>query len=149
MDLVFFWNVRVHFSITDTGPPPSTMALWQLIFVRKRRLPPRKVSKICSQTIPLIYLVAPFFSYVYRKYTLSFPLCLSYYIAGACTSWLFRLQSKMSKCLHLKNWPVKGLCGRCLSEFVDWRSSQSWCSYFRLSFVNCCPSNLLSHSLHI
>jgi hypothetical protein len=23
-------------------------------------------------------------------------------------------------CRHLKNWPVKGLCGRCLSECVDW-----------------------------
>ncbi len=44
-----------------------------------------------------------------------------------------------------KNWPVKGLRGRCLSEFIDWRYSQS-CWYFRLCFVNCCPSNLLSGS---
>ncbi len=49
-----------------------------------------------------------------------------------------------SKCRHLKNWPVKGLCGRCLSEFIDWRYSKSWWyRYFRGSFVTFCPSNLL------
>jgi hypothetical protein len=42
---------------------------------------------------------------------------------------------------HLKNWPVKGLCGRYLSEIIDWRYSQS-CRYFWPSFVNCCPSNV-------
>ncbi len=47
-----------------------------------------------------------------------------------------------AKCLHLKNWSVKGLCGRCLSEFRGWRYIQS-CWYFRPRFVNCCPSNLL------
>jgi hypothetical protein len=40
---------------------------------------------------------------------------------------------------------VQGLSGRCLSEFIDWRYSQS-CWYFRPSFVNYCPSNLLSGS---
>ncbi len=44
-----------------------------------------------------------------------------------------------------KNLPGKGLCGRTLSEFIDWRYSQS-CWHFRPSFVNCCPSNLLSGS---
>ncbi len=44
-----------------------------------------------------------------------------------------------------KNLPVKGLCGRCFWEFIDWRYSQS-CSYFRPRFLNCCPSNLLSGS---
>ncbi len=33
----------------------------------------------------------------------------------------------------------------CLIEFIDWRYSQS-CWYFRPSFVNYCPSNLLSGS---
>ncbi len=54
-----------------------------------------------------------------------------------------------AKCRHLqKNLPVKALSGRCLFEFIDWRCSHS-CWYFRPSFVNCCPSNLLSdkHSL--
>ncbi len=49
------------------------------------------------------------------------------------------------KCRHLKKLTVKGLCGRCLSEFIDWRYCQS-CWYFRPSFVNWCPSNLLSGS---
>jgi hypothetical protein len=49
------------------------------------------------------------------------------------------------KCRHLKDLPVKGLCSRCLLEFIDWRYSQS-CWYFRPSFVNYCPSNLLSGS---
>ncbi len=47
-----------------------------------------------------------------------------------------------AKCRHLKKWPENGFCGRCLTEFIDWRYSQS-CWYFRPSFVNCCPSNLL------
>jgi hypothetical protein len=50
-----------------------------------------------------------------------------------------------AKCVNIKNAHVKRLCGRCLSEFIDWRYSQS-CWYFRPSFVNCCPSNLLSGS---
>jgi hypothetical protein len=33
----------------------------------------------------------------------------------------------------------------CLIEFIDWRYSQS-CWYFRRSFVNYCPSNLLAGS---
>ncbi len=43
-----------------------------------------------------------------------------------------------AKCRHLKKWHLKGLCGRCLSKFIDRRYSQS-CWYFRPSFVNCCP----------
>ncbi len=31
-----------------------------------------------------------------------------------------------AKCRHLKNWRVKRLCGRCLSEFIDWRYIHSW-----------------------
>ncbi len=34
-----------------------------------------------------------------------------------------------AKCRHLKNWPVKGHCGRCLSEFRDGRYSHS-CWHF-------------------
>jgi hypothetical protein len=45
-----------------------------------------------------------------------------------------------------KNWPIKGLCGRCLFEFIDLRYSQSrW--YFRPSCVSYCPSNLSSSPL--
>jgi hypothetical protein len=55
----------------------------------------------------------------------------------------YRNQSKMSS--YKKNWSVKGLIGRCSSEFTDWRYSKSFW-YFRPSFVNCCPSNLLSCS---
>jgi hypothetical protein len=38
-----------------------------------------------------------------------------------------------------------GLCGTCLSEFMDWSYSQSFW-YFLPNFVNCCLSNLLSGS---
>ncbi len=41
----------------------------------------------------------------------------------------------------LKKFSCKGAL--CLSEFIDWKYSQS-CWYFRPSFVNYCPSNLLS-----
>jgi len=44
-----------------------------------------------------------------------------------------------AKCRPIKKWPVRGLCGRFLSEFIDCRNSQS-CWHFRPSFVNCCPS---------
>ena len=55
-----------------------------------------------------------------------------------------RLIESNAKCCHLKKWPVKGLCGRCLSEFIiDWWYSQL-CWYFRPCFENCCTSNLLS-----
>jgi hypothetical protein len=48
-------------------------------------------------------------------------------------------------CRHKENWPVKVTCGKCFSEFIDWRYSQS-CWYFWPSFVTCCPYNLLSSS---
>jgi hypothetical protein len=32
-----------------------------------------------------------------------------------------RLIEVTAKCRHVKNGSVKGLCGRCLSEFIDWR----------------------------
>ncbi len=47
-----------------------------------------------------------------------------------------------AKCRHLKYLSVKGLCGRCLPEFIDWRYRQ-YCWYFRPSFVQCCPSSFL------
>jgi hypothetical protein len=50
-----------------------------------------------------------------------------------------------AKCRHLNKLTCKGTLQQCLSEFIDWKYSQS-CWYFRLSFVNCCPSNLLSGS---
>ncbi len=54
------------------------------------------------------------------------------------------IDTKVKWC-QLKNWPVKGPCGRCLWEFTGWRYSQSYW-YFRPSFVNCCLSNLFSGS---
>ncbi len=42
-----------------------------------------------------------------------------------------------AKCRHLKNF-VKALCGMCLSEFIDWRYSQS-CWYFQLSYCEPLP----------
>ncbi len=32
-----------------------------------------------------------------------------------------RLREVNAKCRHLKKLPVKGLSGRCLLEFIDWR----------------------------
>jgi hypothetical protein len=32
-----------------------------------------------------------------------------------------RLIEVNAKCRHLNNPPVKLLCGRCLSEFIEWR----------------------------
>ncbi len=53
--------------------------------------------------------------------------------------------TEIAKCRHQTKIFCKGFFGRCLSEFIDWRCSQK-CWYFQPSFVNCCPSNLLSGS---
>jgi hypothetical protein len=55
----------------------------------------------------------------------------------------YRHQSKMSS--PKKKLIYNGLCDRCLSQFLDWRYSQS-CWYFIPSFVNCCPSYLFFSS---
>ncbi len=39
----------------------------------------------------------------------------------------------------LKNWPVNGLCGNCLTELIYWKYSQSWWSFRPSLIVNCCP----------
>jgi hypothetical protein len=59
------------------------------------------------------------------------------------TKKLYRHQSK--NVVIYKNLPVKGLCGRCLSESIDWIYNQSRL-VFSTQLVNCCPSNLLSGS---
>ncbi len=56
---------------------------------------------------------------------------------------LINYKDAKAKCCHLKTWHIEGLCGRWLSEYVEWRYSKS-CWYFRPSFVNYCPTNLLS-----
>jgi hypothetical protein len=58
---------------------------------------------------------------------------------------LINYKDTKAKCRHLKNLPVKGLCGKRLSEFIDWRYIPS-CWFFLPSIVNCCSSNLLSGS---
>jgi hypothetical protein len=45
--------------------------------------------------------------------------------------------------LSTKNDLQRDFFGNCSSEIIHWRSSQS-CWYFPPSFLNCCPSNLLS-----
>ncbi len=47
--------------------------------------------------------------------------------------------------INYKDTKTKCRLYRCLIEFIDRRYSQS-CWYFRPSFVNHCPSNLLSYS---
>ncbi len=65
-------------------------------------------------------------------------------VAGGTRHGLNNNIDTKAKCRHLKNWPAKGHCSRSLSGFIDWRFSQSKCWYFRPSFLNCCPFNLLS-----
>ncbi len=61
--------------------------------------------------------------------------------------WLINYIDTKAKCRQLKIWPANGLCGRCLSQFRDWRMRYKQSGlYFRPSFVNCCPSPLLSGS---
>jgi hypothetical protein len=53
------------------------------------------------------------------------------------------IETPKLKCRHLKKLTCKGTLRQVLSEFIDWRYSQS-CCYCLPSFKNCCPSNLLS-----
>ncbi len=46
-----------------------------------------------------------------------------------CIHGLINYVDTKAKCRHPKTLSVKGLCGRCLYEFIDWRYSQS-CWYF-------------------
>ncbi len=43
------------------------------------------------------------------------------YLREYVQSWTNYFIETKAKCDYLKNLPVKGLCGRCLSEFIDWR----------------------------
>ncbi len=54
----------------------------------------------------------------------------------------FQPWTNKAKCRHLYKLTCKGTLRK---VFIDWRYSQS-CWYFRLSFVNCCLSNLLCGS---
>jgi hypothetical protein len=61
---------------------------------------------------------------------------LRYIEHGQFKAWTNQLYRHRSKLSLSKKWPIKGLCGRCLSEFIDWRYIQS-CWYFWPNFVNC------------
>jgi hypothetical protein len=69
------------------------------------------------------------------------PICTEYTRAHGLIT---HIHTKV-KCRPQNILTCKRLCGRFLSEFIDWKHSQS-CWYFRPSFENCCPSNLLSGS---
>ncbi len=66
-----------------------------------------------------------------------------------CLHWLINYIDTAVKC-HLKILTFKGTLRQVLIRVylrIDWKYSQSEsCWYFRPSFVNCCPSNLLSGS---
>ncbi len=66
-------------------------------------------------------------------------------VSKRITYWLIKCVDTTAKCRHSKSLHVNRLCGRCISKFIDCRYSQS-CWYFWPSFVNCCPSHLLSGS---
>jgi hypothetical protein len=85
--------------------------------------------------------------YVYFSMCTLQPACIHYFVSfPCCFHRLINFKDTKTKCRHIKKWTcIKGLCGRCLSEFIDWRYSQS-CWYFRPIFVNYCPFNLLSGS---
>ncbi len=62
-----------------------------------------------------------------------------YYFCGCCffnnglnrvmhsrrTHRLITYTDTKAKCRHQKNWPIREFCGRCLSEFIDWRFNES------------------------
>jgi hypothetical protein len=60
-------------------------------------------------------------SFYSRIFTKSVMTRTIFYGPVTWTNYLYWHRSKMPS--PKKNWPVKGLCGRCLSEFVDWRIS--------------------------
>ncbi len=73
----------------------------------------------------------------YLKYAVVFKKCGSDEAGHGLVNYI----DSKAKFRHLKNWPVKGL----RQVLIDWRYSQSYW-YFRPSFVNCCPFNILSGS---
>ncbi len=53
------------------------------------------------------------------------------FLVNTLGHWLINYIDTKAKCRHLKNWHVKGLRGRCLSEFINWRYSRPWL-YFHI-----------------
>jgi hypothetical protein len=64
--------------------------------------------------------------------------CLTYILECSKLCWHELINYIDTKAKYHQNLPVKGLCGRCLSEFIDWRYFQSYW-YFLPSCVNCYP----------
>jgi hypothetical protein len=70
------------------------------------------------------------FPYIWVKFYFLFYqcTCITHKYLSPVHGWhhgLINYIDTKAKCSLLKNLPVKGLCGRCLSEFIDWRYSQS------------------------
>jgi hypothetical protein len=76
----------------------------------------------------------------------SFMSLLCMYMHGGARYGVTNYKNTKAKCRHVKNWPVKGLCGRCFFEVYRLEIQSQSCWYFQSSFVNCFPSNLLSGS---
>ncbi len=74
-------------------------------------------------------------------FTIIFGLHCTLQVANTDTGLINYIDTK-AKCRHLKKLTCKGTLRQGLSEFINWRYSQS-CWYFWPDFVNCCPSNLL------
>jgi hypothetical protein len=77
-------------------------------------------------------------------FTIIFGLHCTLQVANTDTGLINYIDTK-AKFRHLKKMTCKGPLRQWLSEFINWRYSQS-CWYFRPGFVNCCPSNLRSGS---
>jgi hypothetical protein len=76
-----------------------------------------------------------------KLYTVNYNFAVFFHNFLGKDHWITIYIETKAKCRHLKNLLVKGICGRCLPEFIDWIFCQScWC--FRPSFVSSCPANL-------
>jgi hypothetical protein len=69
--------------------------------------------------------------------------------------WLINKMNTKAKCRHLKNWPVNGLCDRCLSEFIDTVSHVGifdpalWTVAFLTCLVHPPPPSLRQKYIHV
>ena len=103
-----------YFKLTKTSKTFQTTFLFLLVgllWVWRYQHLTENIFKGCSTFLYLFTFLFAFFSPSPSRSTTPDTL-------ATCNHELFNFIDAKAKCHHLKNWPVKGLCSRCLSEFM-------------------------------
>ncbi len=114
-----YWGLRKCKFIFSSRPHISLYCLFKPFSIFLVTTEPKEPNTRQTDILLLIYLQR-------RRFSLQGPKCSSTYCMHVCT--VHRLYHGLitytkAKCRHLKNWPIKGLYGRCISV---WGTLSSW-----------------------